>query len=53
VLKAINKTGASIQNLTPEGYEWVSEVVVPKSAKHKVKNVTKKDSTIYVEVEEI
>ena len=52
VIKAINKTGASIANLSPPTHK-LSEVVVPKDARHKVKNITKKDGTIYVEVEEI
>jgi hypothetical protein len=53
MIKTINKTGVSIKKMGPTEYILQNEVIVPKEAKHKVKNITKKDGIIYVETEEV
>ena len=51
VIQSKNKTGASILRFSK--YPEQEEVVVSKSARHKVKNITKKNGIIYVETEEV
>jgi hypothetical protein len=53
MIKTINKTGVSIKKMGPTEYILQNEVIVPKEAKHKVKNITKKDGIFYVETEEV
>lgn len=51
VIQSKNKTGASILRFSK--YPEEEEVVVSKGARHKVKNITKKNGIIYVETEEV
>ncbi|ADZ31573.1 minor head protein [Planktothrix phage PaV-LD] len=56
VLKAVNRTGVSIQNIAESTVgAKAMEVIVSKNARHRVKNIVKEeyDGSITVEVEEI
>ena len=52
IIKSVNKTGVSIQNLSRFG-DGEAEVVVPKNARHRVKSVKEENGLFYVEVEEV